>query len=74
MSIRKQVYAEEYLATHNRELQRHPKYRADMSYTQVRANGALVMNTRDKVLVPEDAQVFEEVCKTVAQNYKLILP
>ena len=74
MPIRKQVYAEEYLAAHNRELKRHPKYRAGMIYTQVLANGALVMNTRNKMLVPEDAQVFGEVCKTVAQSYKLIFP
>jgi len=74
MSMRKQVYAEEYVAAHNRELKGHLKYRADMKYTQVLANGALVMNTRDKVLTPEDAQVFDEVCKTVAQSYKLINP
>lgn len=74
MSIRKKVYAAEYIEAHNHELMRHPKYRADMNYTKVLANGALVMNTRDKVLVPEDAQVFDEGCKTVAQSYKLILP
>jgi predicted P-loop ATPase/GTPase len=74
MSIRKQVYAEEYLAAHNRELNGHPKYRNDMEYTQVLANGTLVMNTRDKVLTPEDRQVFDEVCKTVDQSYKLIIP
>jgi hypothetical protein len=74
MSIRKKVYAAECLAAHNRELMRHPNYRADMNYTDVLPNGALVMNTRDKVLVPEDGQVFDEVCKTVAQSYKLILP
>jgi len=74
MSIRKQVYAEEYLAAHNCELNDHPKYRDDMKFTQVLANGALVMNTRDKVLTIEDAQVFDDVCKTVDQSYKLIIP
>lgn len=74
MAIRKQVYAEEYLAAHNRELEGHPKYRDDMKFTQVLANGTLVMNTRHKVLTPEDSQVFNEVCDTVDQNYKLIIP
>lgn len=73
MSTKKQVYAEEYLAAHNRALKGHPKYRNDMKYSQVLATGALVMNTRDKELTPEDAQVFEEVCKTVDKNYKLII-
>ncbi|MCX5825287.1 MAG: hypothetical protein NTY86_17780 [Deltaproteobacteria bacterium] len=74
MSIRKQVYAEEYLAVHNRELIGHPKYRNDMKYTRVLANGILSMNTRDKVLTFEDKQVFDEVCKTVNQSYELIIP
>lgn len=74
MTIRKHVYAEEYLAAHNRELEGHTKYRDDMKFTQVRANGDLVMDTRDKVLAPEDRQVFNEVCKAVDQRYKLIIP
>lgn len=45
-----------------------------MSYTQVLVNGNLVLNTRDKVLALEDAQVFNEVCETVSKSYKLILP
>ncbi|MFZ3209481.1 MAG: hypothetical protein WA140_11725 [Geobacteraceae bacterium] len=74
MPMRKQVYAEDYLAAHNRELNYHPKYRNDMKYTLVLANGTLVMHTQDKVLTPEDSHVFDEVCKTVDQSYKLIIP
>jgi hypothetical protein len=74
VSERKRVYAEEYLAAHNRELERHPKYRADMKFTQVLPNGSLVQMTRDPVIAAEDNQVFDQVCKTVAQSYDLIIP
>lgn len=74
MSEMKHVDAEEFFAVHNKELEAHSSYRADMKYTQVFVRGDLVMSTRDKVLTPEDARVFEEVRKRVAQSYKLIIP
>jgi len=74
MSMRKQVYAEEYLAAHNKGLNHHPRYRDDMKFTQVFINGDLVMETRDKVISQEDIQVFEDACKTVGGNYELIIP
>lgn len=74
MSEVKHVYAEEFLAVHNKELEAHSSYRPDMKYTLMFPRGNLVMDTRDKVLTPEDAQVFEEVGRRVAQRYKLIIP
>ncbi len=67
------LYLEEYLAAHNNALKVHPRYRADMEFTQANARGDLVFNSRDKVTDPEDVKVFEEVVNLVAQTHKLIV-
>lgn len=74
MIEKKGIYLEEYLEIHNNVLGKHPRYRLDMKFTQVDFRGNIVMDTRDDVLNPEDAQVFEAVVKQVAQTHKLIIP
>lgn len=74
MAEKKLIYAEEYLAVHNKFLKEHHYYRPDMMFSQVDAQGNLVLKTHDKILSSIDEQIFNEIVENVSQYYKLIIP
>lgn len=74
MTERKNVYLEEYVAAHNNELMKHPRYRLDMKFTHTDARGNLCFSTQDKVINPEDLHVMDEIVERVNQTHKLIIP
>lgn len=73
MTERKSVYLKEYLEVHNDTLKKHKDYRPDMKFTQTDSRGCLTLDTRDKILAPEDQKIFEEVSEQVAKTYKLLI-
>ncbi len=74
MQGRKDVYADEFLAAHNNELEEHKQYQPDMEFTSVDVHGSLIMDTRDRQLKTGEEEVFNEVVEKVRATHKLIIP